>query len=118
MAELQVEGVITDILSVEKGTTKAGKEWSKQLFLLKKDSEYNNLYCFEVFGDEKVANLTKYNKVGDHVKVVFNVNTNELKGRYFTSLSAWRIEKLDTAQVEAQETAQEESEEDGQGLPF
>ncbi len=36
MAELQVEGVITDILSVENGKTKAGKEWSKQLFLLKK----------------------------------------------------------------------------------
>ena len=89
--ELKVIGKIEEFLDVKNGTSKAGKEWKKQSFILKTDEQYNNLYCFEVFGEEKVDNLTKYNKVGDSVEVSFNVSTNEYKGNYYTSLSAWRI---------------------------
>ena len=90
---LEITGKIEKFLDVQKGTSKAGKEWEKQSFIVKTEEEYNNLYCFEVFGNEKVANLTKYQKVGDIVKVTFNVSTNEWKDKYFTSLAAWRIEK-------------------------
>ena len=92
---LEVRGRIEKFLDVQKGTGKNGKEWVKQQFIVKTDEDYNNLYCFEVFGAEKVENLTKYQKVGNNVKVVFNVQTNERKGKYFTGLSAWRIEKAD-----------------------
>lgn len=92
---LEVQGKLEKLLPVQKGTKKDGSgEWQKQEFLVRTTDEYNNLYCFEVFGDEKVENLTKYQKEGDAIKVVFNVNTNEWQGRYFTSLSAWRIEKV------------------------
>ena len=91
--EFQVTGKITKFLDVQSGTSKAGKEWQKQEFIVETDSEYNNLYCFDVFGAEKVENLTKFQKVGDTVTVKFNVSTNEWKDRYFTSLGAWRIEK-------------------------
>jgi len=56
---LEITGKIEKFLEVQKGTSKAGKEWEKQSFIVKTEEEYNNLYCFEVFGDEKVANLTK-----------------------------------------------------------
>jgi len=92
---LEITGKLEKFLEVEKGTSKAGKEWSKQSFLVRTTEEYNNLYCFDVFGDEKVENLTKYQKEGDEVKVVFNVGCNEWKGKYFTSLSSWRIEKAE-----------------------
>jgi hypothetical protein len=46
-----------------------------------------------VFGDEKVQNLTKYQNVGDTVTVEFNVNCNEYNGKYYTTLSAWKISK-------------------------
>ena len=94
---LEVQGKITKFLDVEQGTSTSGKEWKKQLFLLETDEKYNNLYCFEVFGVDKVDNLEKYNKVGDDVKVQFNVSTNEWKGKYFTSLQSWRIEKADVS---------------------
>ena len=67
-------------------------------------------------GDEKVENLTKYQKVGDTVKVNFNVSTNEWQGKYFTSLQAWRIEKAES--VPAQESAPIESGVDEETLPF
>tara|TARA_R110001583_G_scaffold114132_3_gene264597 strand:- start:3180 stop:3542 length:363 start_codon:yes stop_codon:yes gene_type:complete len=97
MSELSIIGSIKKILPIEKGTAKAsGKEWQKQSFIVANNEGYEGkekIYCFEVFGQEKVENLTKYQKEGDNVKVSFNITTNEWKDKYFTSLSAWRIEK-------------------------
>ena len=56
----------------------------------------------------------KFNKVGDKVSVKFNVNTNEWKGKYYTTLQSWRCTK-DDAQATAQETVQATTEDD---LPF
>jgi len=109
---MEVTGTITKVLPVQSGTSKAGKEWKKLSFVLTTTEEYNNLYCFDVFGDEKVENFEKYNKVGDNVKVDFNVKTNEWKDKYFTSLDAWKVFKADGA---VQEAVQEEVKDD---LPF
>jgi len=88
---MKVTGKITKVLEVQKGQTKEGKEWQKLSFVLTTNENYNNLYCFEVFGDEKVDNFIKFNKLGNDVEVDFNVKTNEWKGKYFTSLQAWLI---------------------------
>ena len=96
MSELKVTGKIEKFLDVESGISKAGKDWQKQSYLLRTTDEYNNLYCLDVFGAEKVEQLTKFNKVGDEVSVLFNVGCNEWNGKYFTSLNSWRIDKLDS----------------------
>ena len=94
---MKVTGKITKVLPTLEGTSAAGKEWKKLSFLLETTEEYNNLYCFDVFGEEKVENFLKYNSVGQEVDVDFNVKTNEWKDKYFTSLDAWKIFKADTA---------------------
>lgn len=89
---LEIKGVIEKVLEVQQGEKKDGSgQWRKQQFLVKTDSQYNNLYCFEIFSEEKVDNFAKYNKVGQEVTVEFNVNTSEYKGKYYTTLSAWKI---------------------------
>ena len=98
---MEVSGKITKVLDKVTGQKKDGSgEWVKQSFVLETDEQYNNLYCFEVFGAEKVENLNKYNKVGDVVKVDFNVSTNEWQGKYFTTLQAWKIFKSEQEQLE------------------
>jgi len=92
---MDVTGTITKVLEKQSGTSAAGKEWVKLSFLIDTKTEYNNLYCFELFGEEKVSNFEKYNKIGDNVKVDFNVKTNEWKDKYFTSLDAWKVFKAD-----------------------
>ena len=84
---------ITKVNEVESGTSKAGKAWKKLTFVGETQEQYNNLYAFELFGEEKVDSFVKYNKVGDVVDVDFNVSTREWEGRYFTSLSAWKVFK-------------------------
>ena len=54
--------------SPQSGTSKAGNPWVKQLFLVDNGEKYNNLFCFELFKDEKVQAFNQYNKVGDHVE--------------------------------------------------
>ena len=91
---MKIEGLkITKVLEVQKGTSKAGKEWQKLTFVGETQEEYNNFYAFELFGEEKVSNFQKFNKVGDVVDVDFNVSCNEWQGKYFTSLSAWKVFK-------------------------
>ena len=93
MSDLKIKGKIVKILEVEKGTSKAGKEWKKQNFVIDTGSQYNPEVCFQLFGDEKIENLKKYNKVGQEVEVHFNVSSREYNGRYFHNLDAWKIVK-------------------------
>ncbi len=110
---MKVTGKITKVLDTQKGTSAAGKEWQKLSFILETTEDYNNLYCFDVFGDEKVEQFLKFNKVGQDVDVSFNVQTNEYKGKYYTSLQSWKIFK-----AEARETAPEVAQEEADDLPF
>ena len=123
---LEVTGKLIKFLEVESGESKTGTAWSKQQFIVQTESQYNNLYCFEVFGNEKVENLTKYQKEGDNVTVEFNVNTNEYKGKYYTSLSAWRISKANANGIQSPHVPQNNNNlppapamsDDDTGLPF
>ena len=51
---LSIKGRITQILDVESGTSKAGKEWKKQAFVVDTGAQYNPLVCFSLFGEEKI----------------------------------------------------------------
>jgi len=110
---MKVTGKIENILETQTGTSKAGKEWKKTSFVVKTDDEYNNLYCFDVFGDEKVDKFLQYNAKGDVVDVDFNVKTNEWKGKYFTSLDAWKVFKADNSKQKEEVAVEEEGD-----LPF
>jgi len=108
----EIKGTIKTILEVESGTSKSGKEWKKQSFVVDTGNEYNPEVCFSVFGDEKVENLSNY-KVGDEVNVGYNLSSREYNGRYFHNVDAWRIEKVGSEQVA--ETATDETDDT---LPF
>jgi hypothetical protein len=111
---MKVEGLkITKVLDVQKGTSKAGKEWQKMTFVGETQEEYNNVYAFELFGEEKVSNFQKFNKVGDVVDVDFNVSCNEWKDKFFTSLSAWKVFKSEA--VTTNDVAEHDESEE---LPF
>lgn len=89
---MEVQGRITKILDPVSGTSKAGKEWKKQTFILETEEKYNNVYPIEVFGLDKLEEVKDVLQVGNEVNVHFNVNANEWQGKYFVSLSSWKIE--------------------------
>lgn len=92
MSNLQIEGVITKVSDVIEGTSKSsGKSWKKLTFVIQTSSEYPKNVAFTVFGQEKVDNFVKYNKVGQNVEVSFNVESREYNDRYYTDLQAWKV---------------------------
>ena len=90
---LSVKGKLSRKLSVESGTSKAGKEWTKQSFLVDTGAQYNPEICFQLFGEDKIEMLNHHNE-GDQVEVSFNLSSREYNGKYFHNIDAWRIESL------------------------
>jgi len=117
---MKVENLTVTVLGeVQKGTSKAGKEWQKMTFVGTTAEEYNNTYAFEIFGEEKITNFVKYSKVGSVIDVDFNIVCNEWKGKYFTSLGYWKSFKAggDTP-AQSQETVIPAAEDNSDPLPF
>ena len=116
MSELKVKGKIVKILEVESGTSKAGKEWKKQNFVIDTGNQFNPEVCFQLFGEEKIENLAKYHKVGSEVEVSFNVSSREFKGKYYHNLDAWIVKDIGatTSVVDSSNNSNDESDD----LPF
>jgi hypothetical protein len=103
--KMKVTGKITKIEEVKSGTSQAGKDWKKTSFLIDTGEQYDNLYYFDVFGDEKVDNFIKYNKLGRSVEVEFNIRCREYEGKYYTNLSAWKISKANDTETAIEQGA-------------
>ena len=103
---LSVKGKLTRKLSVDSGTSKAGKEWKKQSFLLDTGAQYNPEVCFQLFGEDKIEMLNHHNE-GDQVEVSFNLSSREYNGRYFHNIDAWRIESIANTETDQMQEAPE-----------
>lgn len=94
---LELEGTLRQKLGVQQGTSARG-QWAKQEFILDyPDGNYTSQAVFTAFGQDKVADLDKY-QVGDHIKVSFNIKSREYNGRWYTDLQVWRIAPAGQAQ--------------------
>tara|TARA_R110002167_G_scaffold1338_3_gene5971 strand:+ start:813 stop:1139 length:327 start_codon:yes stop_codon:yes gene_type:complete len=94
---MNVTGELVKVLDKEQGTSKAGKEWVKQSFVIKTDAKFNPEICFELFGEEKVEmlhNIVKTITIGEMLSIDFNLSSREYNGRYYTQASAWKVEKV------------------------
>ncbi len=87
---LKVRGTIKKINDVQTGKSAKG-DWKKLSFVLDNNAKYNNIFCFDIFGEEQVDSFVKYNKEGKEVDVDFNVSCREYEGKYYTSLQAWKV---------------------------
>ena len=87
---LELEGTLRQKLGVQQGTSARG-QWAKQEFVIDfPDGNFTSQACFTAFGQDKVAELDKY-QVGDRIKVSFNIRGREYNGRWYTDLLIWRI---------------------------
>ena len=97
---LELEGTLRQKLGVQSGTSARG-QWAKQEFILEfPDGNFTAQACFTAWGQEKVAELDKY-QVGDKVKVSFNLKSREYNGRWYNDLQVWRIAPAGAAQQPA-----------------
>ena len=98
---LELEGTLRQKLGVQSGTSARGA-WAKQEFILEfPDGNFTSQACFTAWGQEKVAELDKY-QIGDRIKVSFNLRSREFNGRWYNDLQIWRISPAGEATPPAQ----------------
>ena len=88
---MKITGKLVKVLEKQVGTSKAGKEWMKQEFVLNTGSDYNPEICISVFGEDKVKGLKQFSE-GQELSVDVNVYSREWNGKYYHSIDAWKIE--------------------------
>lgn len=91
---MEITARVIAVLPIESGTSKSGNAWQKQSFVVETAEQYPKKMCFQLFGD-KVSGCPA---VGDEVKVLFDIDSHEYNGRWFTQLNAWKVEKPMAAQ--------------------
>ena len=89
---MDVRGTVTKIAAAESGTSKAGKEWNKQVIVVDTGAEYNPDIAIQAFGDDKIKDLNKLS-VGDSVLIKCNVSSREYNGKYFHNIDGWWFTK-------------------------
>ena len=86
---MEITGKIIDILPITSGTSKSGKSWKKQELALEIPGQYPKTVCFSLFGDKcENHGLT----LGQEATVHINIESRKYQERYFTEVSAWKIE--------------------------
>lgn len=88
---LDVIGKIIQVMDPVRGTSKAGKDWVKQEFILETQETYPKKICIGMMGD-KTSEISKY-RVEDMVKVHLNIESREYNGKWYTNVNAWKIEQ-------------------------
>jgi len=116
MENYKVVGKLVSVSDIEQ----AG-EGKKRSFRIDTGQQYNNLLEFELYKKEEyvehLEKFTEYNKIGSQVEVEFNLRSfnwkPEAENKIFTSLSCWKVNKVDSSN-----NAPTESEESKSELPF
>ena len=90
---MEIEGIITAVFAKQSGTSKNGKEWTKQDFILEVEGQYLKHILFTRMGADKIEKYPTIN--GQHVKVSFDIDAREYNGKWYNSITAWKVDNLD-----------------------
>jgi hypothetical protein len=88
--DLQLEGVVKELLPLQEGEGRNGP-WKKQQFILETQSgQYPRHVCIVVWGDR----IDQYRlQTGDQVIASIDIESREFNGRWYTDVKAWRVER-------------------------
>jgi hypothetical protein len=86
---MEVIGTVFQVLPVVTGQGKKG-QWAKQDVVLETEGQYPKKVCISIWGQDKI---NKYDlEFGMKVKASINLESREHNGRWFTEITAWKIE--------------------------
>tara|TARA_R100001463_G_scaffold15126_8_gene39555 strand:+ start:4632 stop:4946 length:315 start_codon:yes stop_codon:yes gene_type:complete len=97
---MTIKGKLIKKLDVERGTSKAGKEWQRQSILVDQGGEYNKEVVVGFFGD-KMKQLRDLEE-GSMVDILVNIYSREFKGKYYHSIDGYAIANLSGQEASSQ----------------
>ncbi len=87
---MELKGKLEQKLSIEKGTSKAGKDWKKQTIIINNGDQYNPQTAISFFGDDKVKMLENFSE-GAEIVVGVNISSKEFNGKWYNQIDGWKV---------------------------
>ena len=86
---MEITGKVIKLLPLQTGTGKNGT-WKKQEFILETSAQIPKKICFSLWGDK----IDQFNvREGEDYEVMFDLESREFNGRWYTDVRAWKIDK-------------------------
>lgn len=92
---MELAGKVIAVLEPRGGVSKTGNEWKVQEYVIETHDQYPRKMCFDVFGADKIAQFNI--QVGEELNVSFDIDAREWNGRWFNSIRAWKVERVNAA---------------------
>lgn len=106
---MEIEGKIIVVLPAREGVSARGTQWKSQDYVIETHEAYPKKCCFNVFGADKIQMFNIQS--GEELRVSFDIDAREYQGKWFNSLRAWKVERIDPNAATAQMNAT-------QGMPY
>ena len=98
---MELSGKVIVVLEPKSGVSKTtGKEWKAQEYVIETHDQYPHKMCFEVFGADKIDQF--HIQAGEEITVSFDIDAREWNGRWFNSIRAWKVERVEASSVGSQ----------------
>jgi hypothetical protein len=106
---------IAQVLPLESGTGKTGKEWKKQNVVVETIGDHSKTICVTIWGD-MTAHIPP---VGTFADLQIDVESREYNGKWYTNVTCSKVERVgvsvDTGNGMTEEPTTEKEDD---GLPF
>ena len=93
---MELAGRVIAVLEPRGGVSKTGNPWKVQEYVIETHDQYPRRMCFDVFGEDKINQFNI--QVGEELNVFFDVDAREWQGRWFNSIRAWRVDRVNPMQ--------------------
>ena len=89
---MELQGKVIAVLPEKSGVSARG-EWKAQSFVIETHEQYPKKLCFDVLGADRLAQFNIQS--GEEILVSFDLDAHEYNGRWFNSVRAWNIQRVD-----------------------
>ena len=89
---MELQGKVIAVLPERSGVSARG-EWKAQSYVIETHEAYPKKLCFDVFGADRMAQFNIQS--GEEILVSFDIDAHEYQGRWFNSVRAWNIQRID-----------------------
>ena len=104
---MELIGKIIEECPIQEGTSRSGNPWKKRMYIVETQESYPKKVALTVFGSDRVAATEAAVKLGDTVRVSFDLESREYNGR-----AGEELEDGDVRPREQHRTAQEHVDDD------
>lgn len=89
---MEITGTIKNVFPKQTGTSKTGKTWEKQEFLMEIPGLYPKRVLFTTIGADKIQRIAPNLVQGETRTVFFDIDCHEYNGRFYNSVTAYSVQ--------------------------